>query len=165
MTESPENLVTIGEIAARARHLASDPYAFVERARHWAKIGLLCAVDKVGQGTGRHALFPASEAYMAALVNAFAEAGIPPAGSRAVADVQGTIRNSTLPRWLRAKTKSPLFVEIRFYPAGRSAIGVHYGKWERSAAEPKAQPMTKIIIDLGVLFESVAEATAKLADA
>ena len=45
MTESPDNLLTIGEIAARARHLASDPYAFVERARHWAKIGLLCAVD------------------------------------------------------------------------------------------------------------------------
>ena len=102
---------------------------------------------------------------MAAVVNAFAEAGIPPAGSRAVADVQGMIRNSTLPRWLRAKTKGPLFIEIRFYPAGRSAIGVHYGKWERSAAEPKAQPMTKIIIDLGMLFESVAEATAKLADA
>ena len=159
-----EPLLTIGEIAARARHLASDPYAFTERARHWAKLGVLRAVDQVGQGSGKHALFPETEAFMAAVANAFAEAGLPPAASRPVADAQGMARQA-LARWQGEKAKGrprPMFVEIRFYPGGRSALGVHRGRWEQNAdygdaAEPR--PMTSIKIDLGQLFTSVFEAT------
>jgi hypothetical protein len=160
MPELPENLLTIGEISARARHLARDPFAFTERARHWAKLGLLVAADNVGEGTGRHALFPESEAYMAAVANAFAEAGLQPAASRAVADAQGMARQA-LARWQGEKARGrprPMFVEIRFYPGGRWAIGVHRGKWEQNAAEPKARPMTTISVDLGELFTSVFEA-------
>ncbi|MGB7976860.1 MAG: hypothetical protein WCF81_21490, partial [Roseiarcus sp.] len=46
----------------------------------------LQAVEQVGEGAGRHALFPATEAYMAAVVAALAETGLHPAGSRPVAD-------------------------------------------------------------------------------
>ena len=155
-----EPLLTIGEVAARARHLASDPYAFTERARHWAKLGVLRAADQVGQGSGKHALFSETEAFMAAVANAFAEAGLPPAASRPVADAQGMARQA-LARWQGEKARGrprPMFVEIRFYPGGRWAIGVHRGKWEQNAAEPKASPMTTISVDLGELFTGVFEA-------
>jgi hypothetical protein len=172
MPESPQTLLTIGQVAARARHLARDPFAFTERARHWAKLGLLVAAENVGEGTGRHALFPESEAYMAAVANAFAEAGLPPTASRPVADAQGMARR-TLARWQGEKAKGPpepRFIEIRFYPGGRWDIGVHRGEWvEPDAAhrkalvkagiDPKARPMTAIKVDLGQLFTSVFEAT------
>jgi hypothetical protein len=170
MPEQREALLTIGEVAARARHLARDPFAFTERARHWAKLGLLVAVDQVGEGTGRHALFPESEAFFAAVVNAFAEAGLQPAGSRPVADALSMARHA-LARWQREKAKGepdPMFVEIRFYAGGRWDIGVHRGVWKRISAnasaaaliDPKARPMTSIKIDLGQLFASVSEVAA-----
>ncbi len=173
MPEPPETLLTIGEVAARARHLARDPYAFVDRCRHWAKLGLLVAVENVGEGTGRHALFRASEAFMAAVVNAFAESGLQPAGSRPVADAQSFARQA-LATWLQERSKGrpqPMLLEISFYPGGRNVIGVRRGarqkpKWTAKQAaslkargfDPTAPAMTTITINLGELFASVSEA-------
>jgi hypothetical protein len=173
MPEQTESLVTIGEIAAAARHLAKDPFAFTERARHWARLGLLQAVEQVGEGAGRHALFPATEAYMAAVVAALAETGLHPAGSRPVADAQSVARHA-LARWLAERAKGrpqqAMRLAISFYPGGRWDIAVLRGaeKPKRTAEEaaslkargfdPAAPAMTVITVNLGVLFESVFEA-------
>jgi hypothetical protein len=169
----PESLLTIGDVAARARHLAKEPFAFTERCRHWAKIGLLVAVENAGAGAGKHALFRASEAYMAAVVNAFAESGLQPAGSRPVADAQGRARVG-LATWLQERAKGrprAMRLEIRFYPGGRSAMsdllrGQEKWKWTPEDAallkakrfDPTSPPMTVITLDLGLLFASVFEA-------
>jgi hypothetical protein len=179
MPKSPETLLTIGEVAARARHLARDPFAFTERARHWAKLGLLVAAGNVGEGTGRHALFPETEAYMAAVANAFADAGLPPTASRPVADAQGGARTA-LAEWQdeKAKGRRPQrkVVEIRFFPGGHWWTQIHDGKWvepknvkERIALaeagiDPNARPMTTITVDLGELFASVRQVIEKGAD-
>lgn len=167
-----EPLFTIGEIAARARHLATDPYAFTERVRHWAKLGLLQAVERVGEGSGRHALFRGTEAYMAAVIAAFAEAGLQPAGSRAVADALGSYTRDHLARWLRDKERGrppkSLLLEIIFYPGGGKTMeAVRNGVREKTTAkqaasrkargfDPTKRPMTTITVDLGALWESVA---------
>ena len=157
MPEHPETLLTIGEVAARVRHLARDPFAFTERARHWAKLGLLRATKQAGEGAGKHALFPESEAFVASVVNALAEAGLQPAGSRAVADAQNVSRHA-LAQWLRERAKGgktkPLLMEIFFFAGGRTEIEVHHGA--RKASKPG--PPTSIRVDLEQLFESVAEA-------
>ena len=172
MPGSSEKLVTIGEIAAATRHLVKDPFAFNERARHWARIGLLQAVEQVGEGAGRHALFPATEAYMAAVVAALAETGLHPAGSRPVADAQSVSRHA-LTTWLGERAKGQpqgVRLAISFYTGGRWDIAVLRGSEtpKRTAVEakalkargfdPTAPAMTVITVDLGVLFESVLEA-------
>jgi hypothetical protein len=172
MPEPSEKLVTIGEIAAAARHLVKDPFAFTERARHWARIGLLRAVEQVGEGGGRHALFPATEAYMAAVVAALAETGLHPAGSQPVATAQGQARHA-LATWLAERAKGQpqaVRLEVSFYPGGGYDIEVvpSAGRKKQTAEEaaslkargvdPARRPMTTIAVDLGLLFESVFEA-------
>lgn len=157
MPEKP--LLTIGEIAACARALASDPYSLTERARHWAKIGLLKPAAQVGEGSGRHALFPESEAYMVAVICALADAGLQPAGSRVVADVQNAAR-FTLAKWLRRP--GPCFVEIFFYPGGKTLTEVHDGtpKAKHPNAQGKERARISIKLDLDLLFSGVSEALA-----
>jgi hypothetical protein len=165
----PESLLTIGDVAARARHLAKDPFTFTERCRHWAKIGLLVAAENAGEGPGKHALFRASEAFIAAVMNAFAEARLQPAESRAVAERA----RLALVDWLEERAKGrprAMRLEIRVYPGGRSAMDVLRGKekwkwkpeeitWLRAKGlDPDAPAMTVITLDLGFLFESVFEA-------
>jgi hypothetical protein len=169
MPESSD-LLTIGEIAARARHLAKDPFAFAERCRHWSRLGLLVAVENVGEGAGRHALFRESEAFMAAAVNAFAEAGLPPAGSQLVADAQSHARHA-LADWLGRPQSMRL--EINVYPGGGSDIEVVRSAGQKKltaeqaaslkarGVDPARRPMTTITLDLGLLFASVAEASGK----
>jgi hypothetical protein len=171
MPQQTESLVTIGEIAAAARHLAKDPFGFSERCRHWAKLGLLQAVEQVGEGAGRHALFPGTEAYMAAVVAALAETGLHPAGSRPVADAQSLARHA-LATWLGERAKGhpqAVRLAISFYAGGRFDIALLRGAEtpKRTAVEakalkargfnPTARPMTVITLDLGLLFESVFE--------
>ena len=177
----PKSLLTIGEIAARARHLAKDPFAFGERARHWAKLGLLKAADRVGEGAGRHALFRETEAYMAAVVNALAETGLHPAGSRPVADAQ-TFARFELEKWLPERAKGrrqPIVLEINFYRGG-GGINVLRGRavWQKPkqpaseiarlkargvdpARFDPARALTTIRVNLGELFESVFEASGE----
>lgn len=173
MIAEPESLLTIGEVAACARHLAKDPFAFTERCRHWAKLGLIVAAENAGEGPGKHALFRPSEAFMAAVANAFAECGLQPAASRPVADAQNLARHS-LAGWLEEKAKGrpkAMRLEIRFYPGGRNAMDVLRGqqKWKWTAGEATrlkargsdlatAPAMTEITVNLGELFESVFEA-------
>jgi hypothetical protein len=171
MPEPSESLVTIGEIAAAARHLAKDPYAFAERCRHWARLGLLQAVKQVGEGAGRHALFPRTESYMAAVVTALAETGLQPAGSRPVADAQSVARHA-LETWLGERAKGrpkPMLLVIDFFPGGGWQIEVHRGARQKRTAEeaaslkargfdPTAPAMTMITLNLGLLFASVFEA-------
>ena len=171
MPEPSESLVTIGEIAAAARHLAKDPYTFAERCRHWARLGLLQAVEQVGEGSGRHALYRRTESYMAAVVTALAETGLQPAGSRAVADAQSVARLA-LADWLGQRAKGrpkPMLLAIYFFPRGGWGIEVHQGarrKWTaEEAASLKARgsaatgpAMTTITVNLGELFASVFEA-------
>jgi hypothetical protein len=174
MPESSD-LLTIGEIAARARHLAKDPFAFAERCRHWSRLGLLVAVENVGEGAGRHALFRESEAFMAAAVNAFAEAGLPPAGSQLVADAQSHARHA-LATWLAERAKGrpqAVQLQINVYPGGGSDIELapSAGRKKQTAeqaaslkargVDPARRPMTTITVDLGLLFASVAEASGK----
>jgi hypothetical protein len=164
-------LLTIGEIAALVRHLAADPFAVVDRARHWAKIGLLHAVENVGEGGGKHQRFLETEAYMAAVVLALAEAGFQPAGSRAVADAQSFAR-TTLANWLCNGRPQPKLLRVRSFPRGRGLIEVFppdladeiseeelTGMQERTAALARewGAPMTTIEVDLGFLFASVFE--------
>jgi hypothetical protein len=175
MPEPSEKLVTIGEIAAAARHLVKDPFAFTERARHWAKLGLLQAVEQVGEGAGRHALFPATEDYIAAVVAALAETGLHPAGSRPVADAQSQARHA-LATWLGERAKGrpqSMRLEINVYPGGGYDIEVvrSAGRKKLTAeqaaslkargVDPARRPMTTITVDLGLLFASVAEASGK----
>ena len=108
---------------------------------------------------------------MAAVVNAFAEAGLQPAGSRPVADAQGMAR-AELATWLQEKTKGrprPMLLEINFYPGGRWGLEVRRGARkridDREAAvlqargiDPKVPAMTTITVNLGELFASVAKA-------
>jgi len=170
MPKPESRLLTIGEVAARARHLAKDPFGFTERCRHWAKLGLLVAVENAGEGAGKHALFPQTETFMAAVANAFAESGLQPAASRPVADAQSFARRA-LADWLAERAKGgpkAMRLEIRFYPGGRSAIVPPRQKWRWTAEEvallkakgfdPTAPAMTTITLNLGLLFESVFEA-------
>jgi hypothetical protein len=163
MPEEPP-LLTIGEVAARARHLAKDPFVFVDRCRHFAKLGFLKAAEKVGQGPGRHALFPQSESYIAAVLCGFAEAGLQPSGSRPIADAQNFVREG-LARWLGKP--QPMVLEIKFYPGGKWQIVPSWAR-KRTAKEIAslkargfdltAPAITTIAVNLGELFASVSEA-------
>jgi hypothetical protein len=163
MPQPPETLLTIGEVAGRARHLARDPYAFVDRCRHWAKLGLLVAVENVGEGTGRHALFPQSEAYMAAVVNAFAEAGLQPAGSRPVADAHSFAR-AALAEWLRKPR--PMSLEITFYGGGLCEHAPKgFGRKGARRIDLRGRPrMIKHTVYLSDLFGSVRAQTERRSD-
>jgi hypothetical protein len=162
MPEPSESLLTIGEVAARARHLAKDPYVFVDRCRHLAKLGFLKAAEKVGEGPGRHALFPRSESYVAAALCAFAEAGLHPSASRPIADAAQFFVRDGLALWLRKP--QPMLLEIKFYPGGRQIIAASWAK-KRSAKDiaslkargidETAPAMTTITVNLGELFASV----------
>jgi hypothetical protein len=173
MIAEPENLLKISEVAARARHLAKDQFAFTERCRHWAKLGLLQAVKQVGEGAGRHALFPETEAYMAGVICALAESDLQPAASRPVAELQSRARRA-LADWLAERAKGrpqAMRLEIRFYPGGRWAMSEPLRgrkKWKlkpeditflkAKGFDPNAPPMTVNTLDLGFLFASVFEA-------
>jgi hypothetical protein len=168
MPESTERLITIGEIAAGARHLVRDPFAFNERCRHWARLGLLRAVKQVGKGAGRHALFPLTETYMAGVVAAFAEIGLHPAASRPLADAQSVARKA-LTTWLVEKGRKPsqpqaMRLEMSFFPGGDPHLVKLHGPIVEEALAPKAnglyptgQPIITVTLNFDSLFESVFE--------
>lgn len=178
MPEPQEALLTIGEIAARARHLAADPYAFAERCRHWARLGLLQAVKQVGEGSGRHALFSQTESYMAAVITALAETGLQPAASRPAADARSIARRA-LAHWLGGRAKGrpqAMVLEITFYAGG---------SWDMNVRDARQKPkrtakrivnlkargfdsttrlaMTAVTVNLGELFASVEQRIKVLA--
>ena len=110
---------------------------------------------------------------MAAVLTAFAEAGLQPAGSRPVADAQNRAR-LFLADWLEERAKGrpqAMRLEIRFYPGGRWTMSEPLRgqeKWKWTAEElallkakgfdPTAPAMTTITLNLGLLFASVFEA-------
>jgi DNA-binding transcriptional MerR regulator len=155
-------LMTIGEVAARIRHLARDPFVLTERLRHWGKLGLLVTADRHSEGTGRHKLYDEDAVGAAAVLNAFADAGIEPGRHRWLADAQ-SIARIELAKWKRARAKGrkPLFLEVSFVPPGRTEIEVHSG----SARPSAAPPLLSVRINLGLLFESVSESESAVREA
>jgi hypothetical protein len=177
--------MTIGEVAARVRHLAADPFALTERCRHWAKLGLLVSTDRHAEGTGRHKLYDERAVYDAALLIILADAGVEPgryppeAGfkpkrlrikeeTRWLADVQHWARQE-LRAW-RAKDQTlPVYLEVFFIPGGKYYVDTHRGTpapsqeiAKRSGLDDPAEARAAFSIrfDLALLFESVS-ATAE----
>jgi hypothetical protein len=184
-------LMTIGEVAARVRHLATDPFALTERCRHWAKLGLLVSAARHAEGTGKHKLYDQQAIYDAALLIVLADAGVDP--GRHVAEVGFKPgRHSTQitedARWLldaqhwakqaryqwaqeQAKGQNkPLYLEVFFVPPGKRYGDIHHGTptslediAKRSKVDDPARvrPAFSIRIDLGMLFESVSATAAE----
>ena len=142
-------LMTIGEIAARIRHLAADPFALTERCRHWAKLGLLASAARHAEGTGKHKLYDQQAIYDAALLTILADAGVVDPGRHVAEAGFKPGRHSTQitegARWLldaqywakqariewaqkRAKGQNePLYLEVFFVPPGKRYGDIHHG--------------------------------------
>lgn len=155
-------LMTVGEVAVRVRHLAKDPFALVERARHWGKLGLLVAIDRKGEGTGKHRLYAEDAVYDAAFLNALADAGIEPGKHRWLADAQSMARLA-LNKWQKGRAAS-LVLEIAFVPGGKMLMGTELPKSLKERARllrvenpAEARAAMTIRVDLGMLFESVSK--------
>jgi hypothetical protein len=179
--------MTIGEVAARIRHFAADPFALTERCRHWAKLGLLVSAGRHAEGTGKHKLYDRRAIYDAALLIILADAGIEPGRHVAEADFKPS-RHSTqitadmrwlldaqywakqaLIQWKQERTggqNEPLYLEVFFVPPGKRYVDIHRGTptpleeiAKRSKVDDPArvQPAFSIRFDLATLFESVAK--------
>ena len=177
--------MTIGEVAARVRHLADDPFALTERCRHWAKLGLLESADRHAEGTGRHKLYDEHAVYDAALLTALAEAGFEP-GRHAVEtdfkpgrrlqirkemrwlrDARYFARQARLVEWKQARAQNKrLYLEVFLIPPDKYYIDIHNGtptpieeiaKRSKVDDPAKARATLSIKFDLGMLFESVSK--------
>ena len=181
--------MTIGEVAARVRHLAVDAFALTERCRHWSKLGLLKSADRHAEGTGRHKLYDERAVYDAALLTVLADAGLEPGRHVVEADFKPSRRLQIMEemRWLldaqywakqarlewkqaRAKGQNePLYLEVFLIPPGKYYVDIHRGtptppeeiaKRSRLDDPAKARAALSIKFDLGMLFDSVS-ATAE----
>jgi hypothetical protein len=175
-------LMTIGEVAARVRHLAADPFALAERCRHWSKLGLIIPADRQAEGTGRHKLYDVRAVYDAALLTVLPRAGFDPGGLLDEADFKPGRRLQIKEklRWLREAqhwagqarifhwkqaSNKPLYLEVFLIPPDKYYIEVHHGTpkpIEEIAKRSKvdlvqARPALSIKFDLGMIFESVAK--------
>jgi hypothetical protein len=158
--------LTVGEIAAHIHGLAGNPTSLTERLRHFGKLGLLVAVDRSREGTGRHARYPEDAVYDAAFLTICADAGLYVNEHRYLADAMSSVRNK-LPDWKKARAKGrsvPLFIEIFFVPPGKIIGDVHDGKSTLLAKlrreRPDILPKDSFVslatkIDLGSIFEHV----------
>ena len=151
----PPDLMTIGEVAMRIRHLAKDPFALVERARHWGKLGLLVAIDRKGEGTGKHRFYAEDAVFVAAFLNALADAGIEPGKHRWLADAQSMARLA-LNKWQKGRPAS-LVLEIAFAPGGKMLMGTELPKSLKERAKllrvenpAEARAAMTIRVDLGI---------------
>jgi DNA-binding transcriptional MerR regulator len=178
-------LMTIGEVAARVRHLAVDPFALTERCRHWAKLGLLVSADPHTEGTGKHKLYDQRAIYDAALLTALADAGVEP-GRVVEADFKPSRRlqiteemrwlldaqywaKQALIQWKQERARGqnePLYLEVFLIPPGKHYVDIHRGtpmppeeiaKRSRLDDPTKARAAFSIRFDLGMLFESVSK--------
>jgi hypothetical protein len=173
--------MTIGEVAARVRHLAADPFNVAERCRHWAKLGLLSPAGRQSAGTGNHKQYRPTAVFDAAILVVLTAAGIEP--GRHVGGMkhdEGQLTGET--RWLRdalfwaaqariewmqdqaAGRNEPLYLEIFFVPPGKRYGDVHRGtptpfeeiaKRSQLDTPAKARPAVSIRIDLGMIFENI----------
>jgi hypothetical protein len=178
-------LMTIGEVAARVRHLAADPFALTERCRHWGKLGLIIPADRQAEGTGRHKLYDERAVYDAALLTVLADAGFEPGRHVAEAyfkpgrrlqimekmrwllDAQHWARQARIFDWEQARARNkPLYLEVFLIPPGKYYIEVHNGtpkpieeiaKRSKVDDPAKVRPTFSIRFDLGILFERVAK--------
>jgi hypothetical protein len=178
-------LMTIGEVAARVRHLAADPFAVTERCRHWAKLGLLVSADRHAEGTGRHKLYDERAVYDAAVLIILADVGVGPGRhqlepgfkpkslqikeeTRWVADVQHWARQA-LRNWSAEDQTRPVYLEVFFIPGGKYYVEIHHGTPKPSQEIAKrsglddpaeARAASSFRFDLAWIFESVS-ATAE----
>lgn len=179
-------LMTIGEVAAQVRHLATDPFALAERCRHWSKLGLIIPADRHAEGTGKHKLYDQQAIYDAALLTALADAGVEPGRHVMEADFKPSHRLQITEemRWLldaqywakqaliqwkqeRARGRNePLYLEVFIVTPGKHYIDIHRGtptppeeiaKRSKIDDPAKVRPAFSIKFDLGMLFESVAK--------
>jgi len=165
MSPAPGTL-TIGEVVAAISHLARDPAGLLERARHWGRLGLLTATDRVHAGVGRHALYPKSAIIDAALICTLAETGLPIASQRWMAEAQTQTRQA-FAEWQSKQARGRMYLEVFFIPGGKYYIDLHRGRptslkqvASRSAVKPdEARAILSIRVDLGMLFESIFEIT------
>jgi hypothetical protein len=185
-------LLTIGEVAARIRHLAADPFALAERCRHWAKLGLLASAARHAEGTGKHKLYDPQVIYDAALLIILADAGIEPGRyvveanfkpdheERIVGGELQWLRNALhwarqarMFEWKKSRARGePLYLEVFLAPRGKHYGEVHNGTptpieeiAKRSKVNPaEARPAFSIKFDLGMLFESVAKSVEEGAE-
>lgn len=186
-------LMTIGEVAARVRHLAADPFALTERCRHWSKLRLLVPADRHGEGTGRHKLYDEPAVYDAALLTVLADAGLDPGRHvvdadfkpgrqlqvteklRWLLDAQHWAKQARIFDWEEARARNkPLYLEVFLIPPSKYYIDVHNGTpkpieeiAKRSKVDDlaKVRPAFSIKFDLGILFESVAKSVKTEEDA
>lgn len=166
MSPAPGTL-TIGEVVAAISHLARDPAGLLERARHWGRLGLLTATDRVHAGVGRHALYPKSAIIDAALICTLAETGLPIASQRWMAEAQAHTRQA-FAAWQSKQARGRMYLEVFFIPRGKYYIDLHRGRptslkqvASRSGEKPDEARaiILSIRVDLGRLFESIFEIT------
>jgi hypothetical protein len=163
---APIEPLKVGEIAALIRDLARDPTSLTERLRHFGKLGLLVAIDRADEGTGRHARYGEDAVYDAAILTVAADAGLYVNEHRLLADGMSAARLA-LRDWKKARAKGktgPSLLQMSLVPPGRHIIEVHDGspamlakmKREKPDAFPKgAFTAVAITIDLAEVFEHV----------
>jgi len=162
-----EPLLSIGDIAYLVRGLAKEPLKLVEACRHLAKTKVLVPVERVGEGTGRHALYPPDDAFIAGVAIVLGNASMHVGNSRWLADAI-SIARLALPGWKRAK--GPRVLEIVFVPPTRNATIVHDGtQADRRAQLAKVKVraddvMLSVPIELSKIFEHVAASIERARD-
>jgi hypothetical protein len=170
--------LTIGQIAKRVSGLAGEPTVLTERCRHWAKLGFFTAIDREGEGTGKHVLYGEAALYDAAILVALASSGQHPGDQRWLADVV-SIARLELVKWKQARLKGrtgPLFLDILFVPPGKKITAIRKSAADINAALARAKrelpaayqrdsfAALTITIDLARIFETVWTAGAAESD-
>jgi DNA-binding transcriptional MerR regulator len=141
--------LTVGQIAERLGTVAPD--AGAERIRHWTREGLLLPVSQHHAGTGRHRHYSPETIYEAALLNAFANAGLQLV-SRPYIQAALNQARAALQKW-RQGHKRPLFLVISHDMTqinGEPTTSIHEGRVKH---DPAAEIM--IVVNLSQLFSGV----------
>jgi hypothetical protein len=157
--------LTVGQIVEQLGPVAPDAAAMSERIRHWTRERLLLPVNRHHAGTGRHRRYSPDAGYEAAILNAFATAGLQLV-SRPYIQAALSQARAALQEWHRAKSagrKLPIFFLVILHDmtriGGEPTASIHEGTVKH---DPTAEIM--IVVNLSQLFLRVRRTRAEYLD-
>jgi MerR HTH family regulatory protein len=147
--------LTVGQIVEHLGAVAPESAAALsERIRHWTREGLLVPVDQHHAGTGRRRRYSFDTSYEAAVLNAFASAGLHLV-SRPYVQAALSHAKAVLQNWRQAISaghKLPLFLLVISHEmtGGEPVVSIHEGVVKH---DPTADIM--VVVNLSQLFLGV----------
>jgi hypothetical protein len=158
--------LTVGQIVEQLGLVPPVPAAAMnERIRHWTREGLLLPLDHHHAGTGRHRRYSLDASYEVAILNAFAEAGIPLASRPFIRTALSQAR-AALQKWHQARSagyKPPILFLVISPDVARIGSEPITSIHEGTVKYDPAAEIT-IVVNLSQLFVRVRKARVEYRD-